>query len=137
MLHEILKAKPALANQQLVIFSVPFPYLIMSNSVVANEKNVKISAQNCYHKKSGAYTGEVSAEMLQSIGIPYCIVGHSERREYFNESNQDLAEKINLLLNAGIQPIFCCGEALAVRESGGQNEWVATQLKESLFHLTA
>ncbi|HOA38641.1 MAG TPA: triose-phosphate isomerase, partial [Flavihumibacter sp.] len=68
--------------------------------------------------------------------IDYCIVGHSERREYFNESNQDLAEKINLLLSFDMVPVFCCGEALAVREAGQQNEWVAKQLEESLFHLS-
>ena len=136
LLDDILKAKPALGADQLVLFAVPFPYLIMAKSEVADEKNVQIAAQNCYHKKAGAYTGEVSAEMLDSIGIDYCIVGHSERREYFNESNQDLAEKINLLLSFDMVPVFCCGEALAVREAGQQNEWVAKQLEESLFHLS-
>lgn len=136
LLDDILKAKPALGADQLVLFAVPFPYLIMTKSEVADEKNVQIAAQNCYHKKAGAYTGEVSAEMLDSIGIDYCIVGHSERREYFNESNQDLAEKINLLLSFDMVPVFCCGEALAVREAGQQNEWVAKQLEESLFHLS-
>ena len=136
LLDDILKAKPALGADQLVLFAVPFPYLIMAKSEVADEKNVQIAAQNCYHKKAGAYTGDVSAEMLDSIGIDYCIVGHSERREYFNESNQDLAEKINLLLSFDMVPVFCCGEALAVREAGQQNEWVAKQLEESLFHLS-
>ncbi|HPZ86720.1 MAG TPA: triose-phosphate isomerase [Flavihumibacter sp.] len=136
LLDDILKAKPTLGADQLVLFAVPFPYLIMAKSEVADEKNVQIAAQNCYHKKAGAYTGEVSAEMLDSIGIDYCIVGHSERREYFNESNQDLAEKINLLLSFDMVPVFCCGEALAVREAGQQNEWVAKQLEESLFHLS-
>ncbi|HQD10062.1 MAG TPA: triose-phosphate isomerase [Flavihumibacter sp.] len=136
LLDDILKAKPTLGADQLVLFAVPFPYLIMAKSEVADEKNVQIAAQNCYHKKAGAYTGDVSAEMLDSIGIDYCIVGHSERREYFNESNQDLAEKINLLLSFDMVPVFCCGEALAVREAGQQNEWVAKQLEESLFHLS-
>lgn len=137
LLNDILKEKPSLKSHQLTIFSVPFPYLIMAKSEVANEKNTEISAQNCYHKKSGAFTGEISAEMLQSIGIKYCLVGHSERREYFHESNQELADKVNLLLEADIAPIFCCGEALSVREAGTQNEWVAKQLEESLFHLSA
>jgi triosephosphate isomerase len=137
LLDDILKVKTALDPNQQVIFTVPFPYLILANSEVANESNYAVAAQNCYHKKSGAYTGEVSAEMLQSIGIKYCVVGHSERREYFGETNQQLAEKINLLFQSGIQPIFCCGEALSVREAGTQNNWVETQLKESLFHLSA
>ncbi|HEY0751212.1 MAG TPA: triose-phosphate isomerase, partial [Chitinophagaceae bacterium] len=76
-------------------------------------------------------------EMLNSIGIRYCIIGHSERREYFNETNEQLAEKINILLEAGIQPLFCCGEPLAVREAGNQNGYVEKQLQDSLFHLSA
>lgn len=136
LLDDVLKAGIALAPHQHAIFSVPFPYLIMANSEVAEEINYSISAQNCYNKKSGAYTGEISAEMLDSINIRYCIVGHSERREYFNESNQMLAEKINLLLENKITPIFCCGEPLAIREAGTQNAHVEKQLKESLFHLS-
>lgn len=137
LLDDILKAKPSLKSHQQVIFAVPFPYLIMAKSEVANEKNVAISAQNCHHKLSGAYTGEVSVDMLHSIGIRYCIIGHSERREYFKETNSDLALKTDLLLEQGMQPLFCCGEALDIREAGTQNAWVETQLKESLFHLDA
>lgn len=137
LLNEILKAEITLEPFQQVIFAVPHPYLIMAKSEVEGERNNFIAAQNCYHKASGAYTGEVSVEMLKSIGISYCIIGHSERREYFNETNQQLAEKVNLLLAADITPIFCCGEPLAIRESNTQNEYVAKQLKESLFHLSA
>lgn len=136
LLDDILKAGIRLKPQQQAIFAVPFPYLIMANSEVSDETNYAVAAQNCYNKKSGAYTGEVSAEILHSINIKYCIIGHSERREYFNESNQMLAEKINLLLEYGITPIFCCGEPLAIREAGTQNSYVETQLSESLFHLT-
>jgi triosephosphate isomerase len=135
LLSDILEAKISLGEDQSVVFAVPFPYLIMANSKVANEKNYFIAAQNCYHKKSGAFTGEVSVEMLQSVGIRYCLVGHSERREYFNESNQDLSEKILLCLGAEITPIFCCGEPLSVREAGNQNRHVEVQLRESLFNL--
>jgi triosephosphate isomerase len=136
LLADILEPKISLGHDQLVIFAVPSPYLIMANSRVANEKNYFIAAQNCYHKKSGAYTGEVSVEMLQSIGIKYCVIGHSERREYFKETNQELAEKVNLCLEAGLTPIFCCGEPLAIREAGTQNSYVEIQLTESLFHLS-
>lgn len=137
LLSDILKSGIALSPEQLVLFAVPFPYLIMTNSEVAEEPNYFTASQNCYSKKSGAYTGEVSAEMLHSIGIAYCVVGHSERREYFNESNQMLAEKVDRCLENGITPIFCCGEALPVREAGTQNSFVETQLRESLFHLDA
>jgi len=136
LLADILESKISLGADQQVIFAVPFPYLIMGNSRVAHEKNYFIAAQNCHHKKSGAFTGEVSVEMLHSIGIKYCIIGHSERREYFKESNQELADKINICLEAGITPIFCCGEPLAIREADTQNSYVETQLKESLFHLS-
>lgn len=120
-----------------VVFGVPFPYLIMAKEKVANLKNYHIAAQNCYNKKAGAYTGEVSVDMLKSINISHCIIGHSERREYFSESNQMLAEKLDLLLAANITPIFCCGEPLDIREAGKQNEFVEKQLQESLFHLSA
>jgi len=136
LLDDILNAKISLKDQQLVVFAVPFPYLIMVNSEIADAKNYFVAAQNCYTKKSGAYTGEVSAEMLQSIGIKFCVLGHSERREYFAESNQMLAEKINICLAYDIAPIFCCGEPLSIRESGTQNSYVEKQLKESLFHLS-
>lgn len=137
LLDDVLAADIKLDSHQHVIFAVPFPYLVMAGSQVSEEFNYDISAQNCYSKKSGAYTGEVSTEMLQSINIKYCVIGHSERREYFHESNQELAEKLDRCLEYNITPIFCCGEPLNIREAGTQNEFVATQLKESLFHLSA
>src|SRR5690606_31297313 len=112
-------------------------YLMMTSKMVSNRTSYFIAAQNCYHLPSGAFTGEVSAEMLKSIGIKYCVVGHSERREYFNETNTQLAEKINLLFKNDIIPIFCCGEPLSVREAEGQNVYVEKQIQESLFHLSA
>jgi triosephosphate isomerase (TIM) len=137
LLDDILDAKIFLKNHQQVIFAVPYPYLVMTRSEVENERNYFASAQNCHHKKSGAYTGEISAEMLHSAGVPFCIIGHSERREYFGETNAMLAEKLDLCLENSITPIFCCGEPLSVREAGTQNEYVAAQLQESLFHLPA
>ncbi len=136
LLDDILAENISITDNRSVLFAVPFPYLLMANDKVKGKKGYAIAAQNCYHKKSGAYTGEVSVEMLQSIGIGYCLVGHSERREYFGESNSILAEKVNLCLEAGITPVFCCGEPLPVREAGTQNSFVETQLQESLFHLT-
>ncbi|MDP4255691.1 MAG: triose-phosphate isomerase [Bacteroidota bacterium] len=133
LLDEILDADIPLEAHQRVVFAVPFPYLIMVNSELADENNYFAAAQNCSDKRSGAYTGEVSAEMLQSINIRYAVIGHSERREYFSETNQALAQKAALCLEAGITPIFCCGEPLNIREAGTQNNYVKTQLEESLF----
>src|SRR5687767_7812481 len=137
LLDEILGAGINLSAHQKVIFAVPFPYLLMTRSEVEEEPNYYTAAQNCHEKKSGAYTGEVSAEMLHSLGVPYCIVGHSERREYFQESNTTLAQKVDNCFQNFMTPIFCCGESLPTREAGKENEFVATQLKESLFHLQA
>lgn len=137
LLDEILEAEIRLDFHQMTIFAVPFPYLIMSRSEVEDEMNYEVAAQNCHHKKSGAYTGEVSVDMLHSIGVNYCIVGHSERREYNGETNAMLADKVNLCLEQGIIPIFCCGEPLLIRDAGTQNDFVAQQLKESLFHLSS
>jgi len=133
LLDEILAANIRLAPRQLVIYAVPFPYLIMTRSEVDTEYNYEAAAQNCHHKKSGAFTGEVSAEMLHSIGIKYCIVGHSERREYYGETNQLLSEKLDSCFESQLIPIFCCGEPLSIREAGGQEAFVAAQLKDSLF----
>jgi triosephosphate isomerase (TIM) len=136
LLDDVLGANLRLKEHQQVIFAIPFPYLIMGSSEVAEEPNYFIAAQNCHQKKSGAYTGEISAEILNSIRIGYCIVGHSERRQYFSETNAMLAEKVNRCLEVDIMPIFCCGEPLEIREAGTQNSYVETQLQESLFQLS-
>ncbi|GAA4329127.1 triose-phosphate isomerase [Flaviaesturariibacter amylovorans] len=136
LLDEILQEKIALGPDQQVLFAVPFPYLVLAKSEVDEVHGYAIAAQNAYSKVNGAYTGEVSVEMLQSIGIKYCILGHSERREYFNESNEQLARKVELCLEYGIQPLFCCGEALAIREAGTENAYVQRQIEESLFQLS-
>lgn len=121
-------------NRQ-VVFAVPAPYIAMAQEKVKDVQHVFVAAQNCYSKKSGAYTGEISVEMLTSLGVEFVVLGHSERREYFGESNKFLADKVDIALEYRITPIFCCGEALAIREAGTQNDFVAKQLEESLFHL--
>jgi triosephosphate isomerase len=136
LLDDILRANIVLKPHQLTLFAVPFPYLLMTRSEVEEEPNYEAAAQNCHHQKNGAFTGEVSVEMLHSMNIKYCIVGHSERREYNRETNAMLADKINLCLENFITPIFCCGEPLSVREAGTQDSFVAAQLEESLFHLS-
>ena len=137
LLDDILDARIKLEAHQQVFFAVPFPYLLMTRSDVEEEYNYYAAAQNCHHKNWGAYTGEISAAMLHSIGVLYCLVGHSERREYNSETHAMLAEKIDRCYENYITPIFCCGEALKIREAGSQNDFVANQLRESLFHLSA
>ena len=97
-------------NDVKVILSPPAIYL--SQFAVA-DSNVEIASQNVSNHNNGAYTGEVSASMLESINVDYCLVGHSERRQYFKEDNEILAEKVRQLLDKNIVPIFCCGESLA------------------------
>lgn len=137
LLDALLQQAHVLKTHQQAVFAIPFPYLAMAQQKLAGKSGLFVAAQNCYSKKSGAYTGEVSVEMLCSMHIRYVVLGHSERREYFHESNQLLAEKLDTCLEAQLTPIFCCGEPLPIREAGNQNEYVAQQLEESLFHLTA
>ena len=124
-------------EQRIAVFAVPAPYLILANEKLSGHPYLHVAAQNAHSKKSGAYTGEISVEILQSIDINYVVLGHSERREYFNESNAFLAEKVDIALAYNITPILCCGEPFLVREANAQNEFVAKQLEESLFHLSA
>jgi len=137
LLNNVIAKTDRLKDYQQVVFAVPFPYLSLAQQKIVGKPQMFIAAQNCYSKKNGAYTGEVSVEMLQSLEIGFVVIGHSERREYFNESNQFLADKINICLEYNITPIFCCGEPLSIREKGTQNEFVAKQLEESLFHLSS
>ncbi len=137
LLNGIINQNISLAKDQQVVFGVPFPYLLLATEKVKNQSGYFIAAQNCYTKESGAFTGETSAPMLASCGVEYVIIGHSERREYFKEDNQMLAQKVDVCLANGLKPIFCCGEPLQIREEGTQNDYVEQQLKESLFHLDA
>jgi triosephosphate isomerase len=120
-----------------VVLCTPFIHLSSVKKIVGDQANVKLGAQNCHTKASGAYTGEVSAEMLKSIGTDYVILGHSERREYFHETNAELAEKVNIVLANGMIPLFCCGESLELRQNGDFIGFVSQQITESLFHLSA
>ncbi len=133
---ELLQTDHALNEHQMAVFAVPFPYLSMVQEKMKGKKNVFVAAQNCSANANGAYTGEVSAAMLESMQLQYVILGHSERREYNNESNSLLAEKVNRVLAHSLKPIFCCGEPLHIREAGTQNAYVEAQLRESLFHLS-
>ncbi|MCY7290645.1 MAG: triose-phosphate isomerase [Ferruginibacter sp.] len=137
LMDEIIAGDIALTEHQHAVFAVPFPYLINVKNKTDNVNNFYTAAQNCASEKAGAFTGEVSVEMIKSIGINYVVIGHSERREYYNETNELLAKKVNLALDANVQPIFCCGEPLQIREANTQNAHIEKQLEESLFHLSA
>ena len=119
-----------------VIVCPPFPYLEMASDV-ANDSYFLVGAQNVSDQERGAYTGEVSAEMLESMEIDYCIVGHSERRAYYGETDATVAAKVDRLLAHGLKPIVCVGEVLEEREAGRQLDVVKTQVEQGLFHLTA
>lgn len=118
-----------------VIFCVPFPYLLPIKNLLGSNQRIAVGAQNSSEHESGAYTGEVSCAMLKSVGIPYVILGHSERRQYFGENGKLLAKKVDTALKHGLTPIFCCGEPLEVREKGEHEKLVKQQVEESLFHL--
>ncbi|EKB53770.1 triose-phosphate isomerase [Falseniella ignava] len=96
-----------------------------------------IAAQNCYTEDAGAFTGEISPKLLAEVGVQYVIIGHSERREYFNESNQFINEKAKAIFRNGMLPIICCGESLEQRESGETEPWIKEQITEALAGLNA
>ena len=124
------------AQDVLVILGTPYIHLKAVSNIINGISNLKLAAQNCHQEEKGAYTGEISADMLVSVGVDYVILGHSERREYFKETDELLAKKVNLVLQKGLYPIFCCGERLPIREAGSQNEFVQKQIQSSLFHLS-
>jgi triosephosphate isomerase len=137
LLTNILDKLPKLTDNQQVVFSVPAIYISNAVQQIGGISNVFVAAQNCHQNSNGAYTGEISAPMYSSVGVNHIVIGHSERREYFAESDALLAEKVNAVLANNSTPIFCCGEPLAIREAGTQNAFVETQLTNSLFHLTS
>ncbi|MEI6554455.1 MAG: triose-phosphate isomerase [Paludibacter sp.] len=129
----------ALAGSKLncdVVIGTPFIHLA-SVAAVVDSKVIAVAAQNCASKESGAYTGEISASMVKSTGANYVILGHSERREYYGETSAILNDKVALALANGLTPIYCCGEALEVRNANKQNDYVKNQLEETVFNLSA
>ena len=124
-----------LPENTMMIVCPPFPYLEMCTDY-SNDSYFMVGAQNVNDNDKGAYTGEVSAEMLKSLEIEYCIVGHSERRAYYGETDAIVARKVDQLLKNEIHPIVCCGEVLEEREAGKQFDVVRRQITDGLFHLT-
>jgi triosephosphate isomerase len=122
------------AKDVVVVLGVPFTHLT-SIAEVIDSKRIDVSSQNCAAEPKGAFTGEVSAAMVKSTGATYVILGHSERREYYHETSETLNKKVALVLEQGLTPIYCCGEALSIRERGTQNAYVKQQLEETIFLL--
>jgi triosephosphate isomerase len=118
-----------------VVLIPPFTHISAVSKIISDASNVFSGAQNCSNHASGAYTGEISTEMLKSAGATYVIIGHSERRQYFGEHNDWLAKKVDAVLGSGLNPIYCCGETLEERESNVHFGVLETQIKEGLFHL--
>ena len=118
-----------------VILCVPFTDLFYS-LLTAQNTNIKIGAQNMHFEKSGAYTGEVSGEMLKAINVEYVIIGHSERRQYFNETDESVNKKIKAAFKNGLKPIVCVGETLEEKEAGKTVEIITTQTELALEGLT-
>ncbi len=132
--NQLAASQPS--DQPQLILIPPFTHL-MTIKAITDGTMIAVGAQNCHQEAKGAFTGEISAQMLHSCGIPYVILGHSERRQYFHEDNHLLSKKVISALGQGLTPIFCVGEALDIRNAGHQNDFVFGQLREGLFHLSA
>ena len=124
-------------GEQEVIVCPPFVYIHSLVQLAKGNSKVSVGAQTCHHADSGAFTGEISANMLKSIGTASVILGHSERRQYFGETNQTLAPKVDAALKAGLRPIFCIGETLEERNQNVHFDLIKGQLVEGVFHLSA
>ncbi len=133
----INEVKPLVADADCkVVFCVPFVDLAPAIEA-AKGSNIAIGAQNCHFEKSGAFTGEISAEMLKSMDVEYVIIGHSERRQYFAETNETVNKRTRAALAEGLKVILCVGETLAEREAGITSEIVSMQLKVALNGISA
>ena len=133
-----IELNEALAGAKLkcdVVIGTPAIHLA-TVAVAIDTKVIGVAAQNCADHESGAYTGEISAAMVKSTGAEYVILGHSERREYYGETSAILNSKVALAMANGLTPIYCCGEALDVRNANQQNAYVKNQLEETVFNLS-
>jgi triosephosphate isomerase len=124
------------AKDVVVVLGTPFTHLTSVVETV-DKTRIDVAAQNCAAEPKGAFTGEVSVSMIQSTGATFVIIGHSERREYYHETSAILNKKVALALAQGLTPIYCCGEALEIREAGTENPFVKNQLEETIFNLSA
>ena len=130
-------AKDELNDDVQLILVPPYIHLKAVADLSKENPNVGVGSQNASDKDSGAYTGEISVSMVKSTGAGFVVLGHSERREYFSESDMELAAKVDAVLKHDLTPIFCCGESLEIRESEAHFSYVTEQITNSLYHLTA
>jgi triosephosphate isomerase len=135
LIDELMK-EDAAGNVEKII-ATPFIHLAEASRKLSANKQFKLAAQNCHHQSNGAYTGEVSAGMIASTGATHVIIGHSERRMYFQESDALLIQKVNAALTASLTPIFCIGESLEQRNANKHQETIKGQLMASVFQLPA
>ena len=129
--------KPLVVNDEVdVVFCVPAIDIIPAMEA-AKGTNIQIGAENMYFEEKGAYTGEISPNMLNDAGVKYVIIGHSERREYFAETDETVNKKVLKAFEHGITPIICCGESLTQREQGITIDWIRQQIKIAFLNVTA
>lgn len=133
-LKDLFKKQPVTIS---TVIAPPFPFLCEIAACFEGMEGVSVAAQNCHHEAQGAYTGEVSAAMIRSTGAQQVIIGHSERRQYFTETGEQLLKKVQQALANELTPIFCIGETREQREAGRHFETIAQQLNEAVFHLDA
>lgn len=136
LVTEIKERLNSFGNKVDVVICPPFVSLAVANGLIMSSK-IKLGAQNMYHQNDGAYTGETSAKMLKAVGCEYVILGHSERRQYFKETNDFINLKVKQALENNLTPIICVGETLEERESGVTDTIISTQVKGVLAGLTA
>ncbi len=136
LINDVINLLPS-DNKVEVVFAPSFIHLYKVNKMCLNLDKVNTASQNVSKEERGAFTGEISAEIIRSANVKYTIIGHSERREYFKETNEDLKQKVDVSLENNLEVIFCCGESLDQREEEVHFNWLKSQVSESLFHLSS
>ena len=136
LINDVINLLPS-DNKVEVVFAPSFIHLYKVNKMCLNLDKVNTASQNVSKEERGAFTGEISAEIIRSANVKYTIIGHSERREYFKETNEDLKQKVDVSLENNLEVIFCCGESLDQREEEVHFNWLKIQISESLFHLSS
>lgn len=129
-------AETELSSEVEMIICPPLTHLSEIQKMSEGYEQIECGAQNCYFEASGAFTGEVSVEMVAALGVKYIVCGHSERREIFHENDEIIAKKVKAILDGRLDPIFCCGEPLEIREQNKQDEFVSNQVEKALFNLS-
>lgn len=134
----VKNVKDKLLDSNKVESVIAAPAVDLDALIKASEgSNLSVAAENCYFEDEGAFTGETSPKVLKEMGVKYCIIGHSERRDYFHETDEDINKKAKAIFRNGLLPIICCGESLETREAGKEEEFVVAQIKKALDGLTS